>query len=259
MAYEMILLNIEGRIATISLNRPPMNPLNSVILREITEAISEIEADENVKVVIVNSVGERAFAAGADVKEMVNLTPVELYDFCQGFRKACESLNRYALPVIAVIKGLTLGGGCELAMACDLRIAAENAKFGQPEINLGILPGAGGTQRLTRLIGPARSKEMILTGDMIDAATAERYGLVNKVVPLEDVDKAAMELAEKLASKPKVALKMAKAAINAGQNVDLGSGLDFEILSFALASASEDKLEGMTALLEKRKANFKDK
>jgi len=259
MAYEMILLNIEGRIATISLNRPPMNPLNSVILREITEAISEIEADENVKVVIVNSVGERAFAAGADVKEMVNLTPVELYDFCQGFRKACESLNRYALPVIAVIKGLTLGGGCELAMACDLRIAAENAKFGQPEINLGILPGAGGTQRLTRLIGPARSKEMILTGDMIDAATAERYGLVNRVVPLEDVDKAAMELAEKLASKPKVALKMAKAAINAGQNVDLGSGLDFEILSFALASASEDKLEGMTALLEKRKANFKDK
>jgi len=111
MAYEMILLNIEGRIATISLNRPPMNPLNSVILREITEAISEIEADENVKVVIVNSVGERAFAAGADVKEMVNLTPVELYDFCQGFRKACESLNRYALPVIAVIKGLTLGTG----------------------------------------------------------------------------------------------------------------------------------------------------
>ncbi|MDY0186665.1 MAG: enoyl-CoA hydratase-related protein [Syntrophus sp. (in: bacteria)] len=259
MAYEMILLNIEGRIATISLNRPPMNPLNSVILREITEAISEIEADENVKVVIVNSVGERAFAAGADVKEMVNLTPVELYDFCQGFRKACESLNHYALPVIAVIKGLTLGGGCELAMACDLRIAAENAKFGQPEINLGILPGAGGTQRLTRLIGPARSKEMILTGDMIDAATAERYGLVNKVVPLEEVDKAAMELAEKLASKPKVALKMAKAAINAGQNVDLGSGLDFEILSFTLAGASEDKLEGMTALLEKRKANFKDK
>ncbi|OPY13896.1 MAG: putative enoyl-CoA hydratase echA8 [Syntrophus sp. PtaB.Bin001] len=259
MAYETILLKIEGKIATITLNRPPMNPLNSVILREIAQAVGEIEADDNVKVIIVNSAGDRAFAAGADVKEMVNLTPIELYDFCQGFRKACESLNRYPLPVIAVIKGLTLGGGCEVAMACDLRIAADNAKFSQPEINLGILPGAGGTQRLTRLVGAARAKEMIFTGDMIDAATAERYGLVNKVVPLADVDKAAMELAEKLAAKPKVSLKMSKASINAGQNVDLGTGLDFEIMSFALASSSEDRHEGMTALLEKRKAEFKDK
>ncbi len=259
MAYETIVVKAEGRIATISLNRPPMNPLNSVILREITQAVGEIETDSNVKVIILNSVGDKAFAAGADVKEMVNLTPVELYDFLQTFRNACESLNHYPLPVIAAIKGLTLGGGCELAMACDLRIAADNAKFGQPEINLGILPGAGGTQRLTRLVGAARAKEMILTGDMIDAATAERYGLVNKVVPLADVDSAALELAEKLAAKPKVGLKMAKASINAGQNVDLGTGLDFEILSFTLAGASEDKFEGMTALLEKRKANFKDK
>jgi len=259
MAYETILLKIEGKIATITLNRPPMNPLNSDIFREIVQAVKEIEADSNVKVIVVNSSGDRAFAAGADVKEMVKLTPVEIYDFCQGFRKACGSLESFALPVIAVIKGLALGGGCELAMSCDLRIAADNAKFSQPEINLGIIPGAGGTQRLTRLIGAARAKELIMTGDMIDAATAERYGLVNKVVPLAEVDAAVAELAEKLAAKPRVGLMMAKSSINTGQDVNLGSGLAFEILSFALCSASEDKYEGMTALLEKRKANFKDK
>jgi len=259
MAYETILLKIERKIATITLNRPPMNPLNSDIFREIVQAVKEIEADSNVKVIVVNSSGDRAFAAGADVKEMVKLTPVEIYDFCQGFRKACGSLESFALPVIAVIKGLALGGGCELAMSCDLRIAADNAKFSQPEINLGIIPGAGGTQRLTRLIGAARAKELIMTGDMIDAATAERYGLVNKVVPLAEVDAAVAELAEKLAAKPRVSLMMAKSSINTGQDVNLGSGLAFEILSFALCSASEDKYEGMTALLEKRKANFKDK
>jgi len=259
MAYETILLKIEGKIATITLNRPPMNPLNSDIFRDIVEAVREIEADKNVKVIVLNSAGDRAFAAGADVKEMVQLTPVEIYEFCQGFRKACSSLESFALPVIAVIKGLALGGGCELAMSCDLRIAADNAKFSQPEINLGIIPGAGGTQRLTRLIGAARAKELIMTGDVIDAATAERFGLVNKVVPLAEIDAVVAELADKLAAKPKVGLMMAKSAINTGQDVNLASGLGFEILSFALCSASEDKYEGMTALLEKRKANFKDK
>jgi len=259
MTYETILVKIEGKIATLTLNRPPMNPLNSDIFRDIIQAAKDIQADPNVKVLIVTSSGERAFAAGADVKEMVTLTPVEIYDFCQGFRKACESIEALPFPAIAAIKGLTLGGGCELAMACDLRIAADNAKFSQPEINLGIIPGAGGTQRLTRLIGAARAKELIMTGDMIDAVTAERFGLVNKVVPLAEIDAAVAELAEKLAAKPRVSLMMAKTAINTGQNVDLNSGLAFEILSFALCSASEDKFEGMTALLEKRKANFKDK
>ncbi len=259
MSYETILLKIEGQIATITLNRPPMNPLNSDIFRDIVEAVREVEADKNVKVLIVNSSGDRAFAAGADVKEMVKLTPVEIYEFCQGFRKATASLESFALPVIAVIKGLALGGGCELAMACDLRIAADNAKFSQPEINLGIIPGAGGTQRLTRLIGAARAKELIMTADMIDAATAERYGLVNRVVPLAEIDAAVAELAAKLAAKPRVSLMMAKSTINTGQDVNLASGLGFEILGFALCSASEDKYEGMTALLEKRKANFQDK
>lgn len=259
MAYETILLKIEGSIATITINRPPMNPLNSVIFREVIQASREIEADSNVKVIVLNSTGDKAFAAGADVKEMVNLTPVEIYDFCQAFRKACECFESNPLPTIAAVKGFALGGGCEMAIACDLRIAADNAKFGQPEINLGVTPGAGGTQRLTRLIGPARAKELVMTGDMIDAVTAERIGLVNKVVPLAELDAAVKELAEKLASKPKVSLKLIKSAINTAQDVDINSGLAFEILTFSLANASADKLEGMTALLEKRKANFQDK
>ncbi|OPY18807.1 enoyl-CoA hydratase/isomerase family protein [Syntrophus aciditrophicus] len=259
MAYETILLKIEGNIATITINRPPMNPLNSGVFRDVIAATREIEADDNVKVIILDSTGDKAFAAGADVKEMVNLTPVEIYDFSLNFRKACECFAANPLPTIAVIKGFALGGGCEMAMACDLRIAADNAKFGQPEINLGVTPGAGGTQRLTRLVGAARAKELILTGDMIDAATAERIGLVNKVVPLAELDAAVAALAEKLASKPKVSLKLCKSAINTAEDVDISSGIAFEVLTFSLANASADKLEGMKALLEKRKANFQDK
>jgi enoyl-CoA hydratase len=259
MFYETILLNIEGKIATITINRPPMNPLNSVLFKEMVQALEEIDANKEVKVIIVNSAGDRAFAAGADVKEMINLAPVDAFDFCQGFRKACEKLESMSQPVIAVIKGLALGGGCELAMACDFRIAATNAQFGQPEINLGIIPGAGGTQRLTRLIGAARTKELVMTGDMIDAETAERYGLVNKVVSLEEIDEVVAKLANKLAGKAKVALKMAKVAINTGQNLDLNSALLFEIESFVICFGTEDRLEGMSALLEKRKAEFKDK
>lgn len=259
MAYEVILLNKENGVATITLNRPPMNPLNSQVFRELSQAADELQADASVKAVIITGAGDKAFAAGADITEMVNLTPVEALPFCQASRIAFEKIENLGKPAIAAINGLALGGGCELALSCDFRIAADTAKFGQPEINLGIIPGAGGTQRLSRLIGAAKAKELIFLGDIFDAAAAESLGLVNKVVPAGSLMEEAGKLARKLASKPAVAMKMAKAAINTGVNLDITSALTLEIQNFIIAFASEDRKEGMTAFVEKRKPDFTDK
>lgn len=259
MAYDVIELSKENGIATIILNRPPMNPLNSQVFRELIMAADELDADSSIKAVIISGSGDKAFAAGADITEMVNLTPVEAYTFCQVSRIALAKIENMNKPVIAAINGLALGGGTELSLACDFRIASETAKFGQPEINLGIIPGAGGTQRLSRLIGTASAKELIFLGDIIEATTAEKLGLVNKVVPAASLMEEARKLAGKLAAKPAMAMKMAKEAINTGINMDITSALTLEIQNFITAFASDDRKEGMGAFMEKRKPNFTDK
>ncbi len=259
MTYEVIQLNKENGVATITLNRPPMNPLNSQVFRELNQAADELQADDSIKAVIITGAGDKAFAAGADITEMVKLTPIEAYSFCQKSRVALEKIENLGKPVIAAINGLALGGGCELALTCDFRLASDTAKFGQPEINLGIIPGAGGTQRLSRLIGAAKAKELIFLGDIFDAATAEKLGLVNRVVPLDTLQEEAQKLAQKLASKPAVAMKMAKEAINTGLNIDIASALTLEIQNSITAFASADSKEGMRAFMEKRKPKFTNK
>lgn len=259
MAYEVILLAKEDGIATITLNKPPMNPLGSQVFRELIQAIDDIQADNSVKVVIITGAGEKALAAGADITEMATLTPVEVHTFCQSSLVAFSKIESLGKPVIAAVNGLCLGGGTELTLACDFRIAADTAKFGQPEINLGIIPGAGGTQRLPRLIGTAKAKELIFLGDIIDATTALNIGLVSKVVPLSSLMEETVKFAKKLASKPAVAMKMAKAAINTGMNLDITSALSLEIQNFVLAFASDDGKEGISAFMAKRKPNYTDK
>jgi len=254
--YEVIQLTGENGIATLTLNRPPMNPLNSQVFRELIAAADELRDDPAVRAVIVTGAGNRAFAAGADITEMAHLSPVGVYEFSQVSRVAFEKIENLNKPVIAAINGLALGGGSELALACDFRLAADTAKFGQPEINLGIIPGAGGTQRLPRLIGAAKAKEIIYLGDIFDAVTAERLGLVSKVVPAESLMEEARRLAGRLAEKPRVALAMAKEAVNTGLNLDLASGLTLEMQTFVTAFASEDRREGMAAFMEKRKPAF---
>lgn len=259
MAYGVIQLHKENGVATITLNRPPMNPLNSKIYQELSQAADEIKADTSVKVVIITGSGEKAFAAGADIMEMVNLTPIEVMDFCRTAHIASEKFEGLGKPVIAAVNGLALGGGCELALAADFRIASEAAKFALPEVGLGIIPGAGGTQRLSRLIGVSKAKEMIMLGDMIDAAKAEELGIVNWVVPAEALMDEARKIAGKLSTKPAVAIRMAKEAINTGINLDINSALTLEIQNFVTAFASEDRKEGLAAFVEKRKPNYTDK
>ncbi len=259
MAYESIQVSKQDGVAIITLNRPPMNPLNSAVFRDLSQAADEFQVDSSVKVVVITGSGSKAFAAGADVSEMATLTPVQVYSFCQGSKTAFSKLENLSKPVIAAISGVAFGGGCELALSCDFRIAADNAKFAFPETGLGIIPGGGGTQRLPRLIGATRAKELMLMGDMIDAVDAEKIGLVNKVVPVESLMEETVIMAKKLASKPLVALQMTKAAINNGVNVDIASGLEMEIQNFVIAFASDDGKEGISAFVGKRKPDYTDK
>lgn len=259
MSYDAIRLIKEDNVAIIKLNRPPMNPLNSQVFEELGRAADELQGDETIKALIITGEGTKAFAAGADITEMADLTPVEAYSFCQGSRIAFEKIENLGKPVIAAINGMALGGGCELALACDFRIAADNSKFGQPEISLGIIPGAGGTQRLSRLLGTAKAKELIFLGDVFDAPEAEKIGLINKTVPADNLMDEAMILAKRLAAKPTVAMKMAKAAINTGINLDITSALTLEIQNFIIAFASADRKEGISAFMEKRKPQFTGK
>ncbi|EOD00318.1 short-chain-enoyl-CoA hydratase [Caldisalinibacter kiritimatiensis] len=259
MAFENLLLKKEGNVAILSINRPKaLNALNTSVLEELNQAINTIEKDEEIYVVVITGEG-KAFVAGADITEMKDKTPEEAREFANLGLEVFRKIELMEKPVIAAVNGFALGGGCELAMSCDIRVAGEKAKFGQPEVGLGITPGFAGTQRLARLVGAAKANELIFTGDMISAAEAEKIGLVNKVVSQEELMEKAMDLANKIASKGQLAVRYSKKAINRGIETDIETGMALERELFALCFATEDQKEGMTAFVEKRKPNFKNK
>lgn len=257
MAYETLYVNIEDGIGTITLNRPEkLNALSGQLFSELAAAALEMSKDDSARVVIITG-GDKVFAAGADIGGMGPSGPVGMAMSDGASRQAYWLLENMPKPVIAAVAGYALGGGCELALVADIRIAADNAQFGLPEIKLGIIPGAGGTQRLPRLIGSGLAKEMIYTGDPISAEEAWRIGLVNKVVPSAELFSEARKLAHRIASRGALALRMAKTAINEGLRMDLEAGLQYEHKCFSLLFATEDQKEGMRAFMEKRKPNFK--
>ena len=254
---ENILIEKRERIAIVTINRPDkLNALNIATRQELSDALDELRDDESVRVVILTGAGEKAFVAGADINEFSGRTAVQQRGVMKQ-RNIFVTAEDFPKPLIAMINGFCLGGGCELALSCDLRVASEKARFGQPEINLGIIPGGGGTQRLARLIGEGKAMQMILTGDMIDAQEAHRLGLVNEVYPADQLLVKTLELAGKIAEKSPVALAMAKTAVKAAARTNLREGLDQEIDLFALCFSSEDQEEGVRAFLEKRKPDFK--
>jgi enoyl-CoA hydratase len=257
MSYQNIQVRIEGAVGVITLNRPQaLNALNSQLMDELSACVDTFEGDDAIRCIIVTG-SEKAFAAGADIGEMKAKSFAEVYkeDF---ITRNWERVARARKPVIAAVAGFALGGGCELAMMCDIILAADNAKFGQPEINLGIGPGAGGTQRLTRAVGKAKAMEMCLTGRMIDAAEAERAGLVARVVPLAELMPEALKTAAKIASASLPAMMMVKECVNRSFETPLSEGLRFERRMFHALFSTLDQKEGMAAFMEKRKAAFKD-
>ncbi len=259
MDYQFLLSQKEEGVALVTVNRPSaLNALNATVLEELYHLFLEIESDPSVRVVILTGAG-RAFIAGADIAYMHPQSSVEIRHFVAIARKAADQIYYLNKPVIAAVNGYALGGGCEIAMCCDIRIASENARFGQPEINLGIIPGIGGTQNLTRLIGVARAKELIFYGDTIDARTALSLGLVNRVVSPDQLMLETKSFAQKLLSKSSIALALAKKAVNAGVETGYFAGLNMENECFSQCFATEDQKEGMSAFLEKRKADFKGK
>ncbi|WP_210516187.1 enoyl-CoA hydratase-related protein [Hymenobacter terricola] len=254
---EFLLVTPQSRpgVALIQLNRPKeLNALNGQLVGEIRDALQALDADEAVRVVILTG-NERAFAAGADIKEMAGKTAVDM--FLDDRAGTLEQIRRFRKPLIGAVSGFVLGGGCELAMTCDMLIASETAQFGQPEIRLGIIPGGGGTQRLTRAVGKARAMEMVLTGEFISAREAHRVGLVTRVVPVGQYLEEAYRLAARIAAMSPVAARLAKEAVNRAFETPLEEGLQFERKNFYLAFASEDQKEGMAAFVEKRKPAFK--
>ena len=252
MAYENIIFEKEENIAIITFNRPEaMNALNNQTRAEFGQAIEDVAMDDAIKVLILTGSG-KAFVAGSDIKEFNETTPFAAHNI----KRLGEMVEKLEKPVIAAVNGFCLGGGNEIAMGCDIIIASEKAKFGQTEINIGIIPGGGGTQRLPRLIGVCRAKELIYTGDIIRAEEADRLGLVNRVVPMDELMPVAKELAKKIATKSAAALKLAKTAINRGMQTNLESGLKYEYELYSLSLSLEDKLEGVNAFLEKRAPKF---
>ncbi|MEI6230076.1 MAG: enoyl-CoA hydratase-related protein [Actinomycetes bacterium] len=254
---ELVQLEVQGGVGTILLNRPPMNALSFQVQEEIRQAALEASQREDVRAVVLYG-GPKVFAAGADIKEMAQASYQDMVARSNALQASFTAVARIPKPTIAAITGYALGGGCELALCCDLRIAGEKAKLGQPEIQLGIIPGAGGTQRLPRLVGPARAKELIYTGRFVSAEEALHIGLVDRVVPDDEVYSAAMDMAEQFARGPAYALRAAKEAIDRGLEVDLETGLEIERVQFAALFATEDRAIGMKSFVENGpgKANF---
>ena len=246
---KFVRLEVEGGIATIRLDRPPMNALNAQVQEELRAAATEAGDRSDVSAVILYG-GEKVFAAGADIKEMVTMSYADMIVRSGALQSSFTAVARIPKPVVAAVTGYALGGGCELALCADLRVCGDNAKLGQPEISLGIIPGAGGTQRLPRLIGPSRAKDIVYTGRFVGAAEALAIGLVDKVVPDADVFQAALDLVRRYADGPAVALRAAKQAIDEGLDVDLGTGLEIERLNFAGLFATEDQRTGMRSFIE---------
>lgn len=262
MAYENLLLerDNDGAVAVLTVNRPKvLNALNRVTVDELRHAALELRRDEGVRAVILTGTGEKAFVAGADITELAMQTPVSGRDFALAGQQVLDLFENMGKPVIAAINGFALGGGCELAMACTIRLAADTARIALPEINLGILPGYGGTQRMARLLSKGKALEMMLTGDMIGADEAFRIGLVNRVVPAADLMNEARALAAKLAQKPAVSARLIIDAVNKGLQMSFAEAQVFEATLFGLVCATEDMREGTSAFLEKRKASFKGK
>jgi enoyl-CoA hydratase len=260
LSYQTLLFTKENGLGIVTINRPQAaNAMNDQAYAELLSLFQEIEKDDEVRVIIITGAGEKAFVAGTDVTNMAKLSAAEARAFAYKLKKTFDLIWNMDKPIIAAVNGYALGGGAELAMSADIIIASENAKFGQLEINVGIIPGSGGTQRLQRLIGINRAKELIYTGKMIDAKTAYEYGMVNKVVPIADLMKEARALAATLLEKSSAILKLAKSAINNGSNVDLNTGLNIEVECFSQCFATEDQKECMQAFLEKRKAVIKHK
>jgi enoyl-CoA hydratase len=255
--FENIIVESKGAVGVITLNRPKMlNALSFGVFREIAAAIDDLEADDNIGCILLTG-SEKAFAAGADIKEMADKSYIDIFraDYAADY----ERLTRVRKPVIAAVAGFALGGGCELAMMCDFIIAADNAKFGQPEIKLGIIPGIGGTQRLARAVGKAKAMDLILTGRMMDAAEAERSGLVARVVPAARLMEEALKVAETIAAMSQPSLLAAKEAVNRSFETSLAEGVRFERRVFHALFATKDRKEGMAAFIEKRPAKFKNK
>jgi len=257
MNTTTLLVEIKDTIATITVNRPSaMNAMTLTTLQELDVVVQQLSASAEVRAVIITGAGEKAFIAGGDIAMLRALGPVEARELALLAQGVCTTIEQSPKPFIAAVNGYALGGGCELAMSCDIRIAAEHARFGQPEVNIGTLPGFGGSQRLPRLVGKGRALEMILTGDMIDAQEAWRIGLVNKVVPSAELMATAISLATKLAGKSQMALKLCKEVVTNGLEMDLQRACSYEADLFALSFATADQQEGMTAFLEKRAPLF---
>jgi len=260
MAYETIRLELEGPLAILTVDRPKaLNALNTLALQEMEAALSSLASSADTRALIVTGGGEKAFVAGADIAEMAKLTPVEAHQFSGLGHRVFLLVESLAIPTIAAVNGFALGGGCELALCCDLIYASEKAKFGQPEVGLGVIPGFGGTQRLTRLLGRARAKELIFSGETIDAQKAREVGLCLEVLPPDKLLEHCRGVASKLARKGPLAIAQAKRAIDHGADVDLRAGCELERQAFSLLFGSEDQREGMAAFLEKRQPVFKRK
>jgi enoyl-CoA hydratase len=256
--FQNTLYEKADGVATITINRPQaLNALNEVTLNEISSRLSDADQDEAIKVIVITGVGDRAFCAGADLNVMKTATAYTGMHLSLIGQKVMSEVEESRKPVIAAINGYALGGGLELAMACDIRIASAKAKLGQPEVNVGLIPGWGGTQRLPRFVGKGIAKEMIFTGDNIDAARAEHLGLVNRVVPPEELQSAAKEMAAKLMGKPPIGLELAKYLVNRSTEVHLASGLRSEAEAFGVLASTKDFKEGVNAFLEKRKPQYK--
>lgn len=257
--YKFFLIDITDGVALVTINNPKaLNALSSPVVNEMIEVVTELSAMKEVRCVVLTGAGEKSFVAGADIKEMYEMDPAAGKAYGILGSKAFQMIENMPQPVIAAVNGFALGGGCELAMACDIRVAADTAVFGQPECGLGILPGFGGTQRLPRLIGKGRAKELIFTCDRIDAQEAYRIGLANKVVPKEELLAACQAMARKILSKGSYAVTLAKACVESGMDMDIENGLRMEATTFGMSFATHDKAEGMQAFLEKRPAQFTD-